>query len=62
MKDNRGLVYCDVCGRQIINIKYEQNDKYSIGSHGAIQTDINTHICRECKIDPIVKEQEGLNE
>ena len=60
MVDNRGLIYCDVCGRQIINVSNRRIDKYCIDGNGAIRTDINTHICRICKTEPLVREQEGL--
>ena len=60
MRDNRGLIYCDVCGRQIVNIKNKQNNKYAIDGNRAIQTDINKHICRTCSTDPMVREQEGI--
>lgn len=59
MKDDRGVIYCDVCGRQIVERKCSEDTV--VGSiTEAVQTDINVHICGECKEDPIVKEQEGI--
>ena len=61
MKDKRGVITCNVCGRQIVSRKCSEKD--IVGSiTEAIRTNINVHICGECKQDPIVREQEGLEE
>lgn len=60
MIDQRGVLTCDVCGRQIVSMKV--SDKYCIWREGTILLDINKHVCRECKNDPLLREQEGLDE
>ncbi len=59
MKDERGVINCNVCGRQIVSSKC--SDKYKVGPQSeAVVTDIDVHICGECKLDPLVREQEGI--
>jgi len=41
---------CNVCGKQIF--KKDQRE--------AVQTDINIHVCKRCKLDLLVQEQENI--
>ena len=61
MIDERGVLTCDVCGRQIVSI--EANDKHIVGpkSEAIHLSRHNTHACGICKMDPLLRSQEGLN-
>ena len=61
MKDYYREIYnCDCCGRQIVTRKV--SDSVTIGPRdAAIRLGSNKHICGECKLDPLLREQEGLD-